>query len=166
MHKIKVLLFISLFLFIFSGLFGNILEDWKIQFRGAELIYGPYDIGAAPIFSFEDWSFLVIKPVFLRFNPFIYTFAAGSLVEYYPLTQFDQSWWIFSDRLVNPYVYLGYKVLIPNLSLIIPVGAGFQAPVFDNFFMGFRIYLSMAVAPAFNPSVNWDFSFEYKIRGY
>lgn len=166
MYKMKILLLLLSFLAVFSGLFGNILDDLKIELRGGEVFYGPYDIGADPIISFEDWKFLIIKPVFVRFDPFDYTFAAGSIVEYYPLTQFDLSYWFFSDRLLNPYVYTGYKVLMPDLSLVIPVGIGFQAPVFDNFYMGLRVYLSMAVLPSFYPSVNWEFSFEYKIRGY
>ncbi len=163
----KIFKFILLSILISSPVYCfDFFEDVKPQFRGVELAYGPYDIFTAPIFTVKDWLFLPIKPVYFRYNPFNNEFSIGSIVEYFPVTQFQPGLFFISDELLNPFIFLGYKVLINYPGLSFPAGAGIQIPVFRNFYIGFKVYYELTVLPLFIGRLGWDFSFEFKIKKF
>lgn len=138
-------------------------EDF-IRLRGAELVYGAYDISAAPIISFSSLDYLMVKPLFVRFNPFTLSVAFGSLGEYFPLSQFHTGWLIFSDSVINPFVYTGYKLTFDFKTVTFPVGAGFQGRLFSDFFAGFKVYVDLTAGKVMDANFSWDVSLEYKLK--
>lgn len=157
--------FYVLALFILSApltaLFAG--DEGFVRLRGFEITYGAYDIAAAPSISFAGLDFLVVKPIFLRYNPFTYDLSFGAWAEYFPLSQFGVSWFLFGNDAVNPFVFAGLKFLNSFNSVGIPFGAGLQVKVLSNIYFGLKLYLDSYAGVVSSITPNWDISFEYKI---
>ncbi|OHD53499.1 MAG: hypothetical protein A2Y33_08455 [Spirochaetes bacterium GWF1_51_8] len=133
-----------------------------IEIKGFELAYGPYDIMAAPSFELFDLKGLIIKP-YLRFDPFVLSLQWGINGEFFPAEFFNFNVPLIGEfGLKHFYVFTGFKFPIDFASFIIPTGIGFQIPIMQEFYFGFRIYADHVLAPVAVSSISWDFSFEYK----
>lgn len=153
------LVIIPVFLFAF-----DFFQDVDPHFSGVEAAYGPDDILLAPIFSFRDWRAFYLKPIEVCYSPITQALTFGITAELYPLTLMKSGFWIISDNGINPFVYTGVTVPSTFQTLRIPLGVGVQGPLARNFFLGLKVYLDTAVAPAFYQALNWDISLEYKIK--
>lgn len=142
----------------------DFITDVAPRWAGIEAAYGPDDIMLAPIISFRDWYAFYFKPVAVRYSPITQSLSFSAIAEFYPLALAGNGFWIFADNALNPFIYSGITVPYTFQTLRLPLGIGIQGPVAKEFFLGFKIYLDTAVAPAFYQVLNWDISLEYKIK--
>lgn len=138
-------------------------ETLNIRFQGADLTLGQYELGLAPVITFSDWDFFIVKPLAMRWNPFTISFSLGLMFEYFPLRQFKLSWWIFGGEGIHPYVLAGLQTPVTFQALGIPMGLGLQGRIFEAFYLSLRFYYNLAVAPVVYPVFSWEIALEYKM---
>ncbi|OHD58892.1 MAG: hypothetical protein A2014_08970 [Spirochaetes bacterium GWF1_49_6] len=149
-------------LVLIFALAGNSLFADTVKFTGFEFAYGPYDIMGAPSFELFDIDGLVVKP-YLRFDPFVTALQWGIHGEFFPGQFFHFDVPLIGDFGLNDfYAFTGFRFPIDFSSMAFPAGIGLQIPLAQEFFIGFRVYANMVVAPVGSASISWDFSFEYK----
>lgn len=167
MKKAALLALTSVFLFSGSRMFSETNRSfWEIlnpRFQGTELTLGQYELGLAPIITFSDWDFFMVKPLAIRWNPFTLSLSLGLNLEYFPLRQFGLSWWIFGKDGIHPYVIAGLQTPVSFQSLAVPMGIGLQGKIFDALYLSFRVLCNLAVAPVVYPVFTWEIALEYKM---
>lgn len=155
MKKLLVLIILSLsFSFAYSA-------NSPVSIQGIEVAYGAYDVMLGMNVEIMGWDFWKIKPTF-RFNVFYNSYKIGIWNEYFPLSQFNVGFWIFNSRKLNPFVLLGVQFPYDFSTMSTPIGVGFEFPLLNKLYMGFRLYSDVLIAPTFYTSASWDIYFNFE----
>ncbi|MFN4216955.1 MAG: hypothetical protein ACK4HQ_06110 [Brevinematales bacterium] len=142
--------------FLFLGMWIAV-SLWAKPFvwnKDVEYILGFYDMGLTTSATVYDLSYLPWQLLALRWNPFAKVLTFETAVRYFPVQQLALSWWIFSEKGINPYLYMGLNVPHTFQALGLPVGLGFVHQ-WTNFSLHFRCYGNFGIVPVFVPG--WSF---------
>ncbi|NPV38571.1 hypothetical protein BREVNS_0142 [Brevinematales bacterium NS] len=129
--------------------------------RDGEYILGFYDMGLTTSATVYDVSYLSWQVLALRWNPFVKVFTFETTVRYFPMQHLALSWWIFSEKGVNPYLYTGLKVPHTFQAIGLPVGLGLVHQ-WTNWSLHFRVYGDFALVPVFVPVWSFELAAGFK----
>jgi len=129
--------------------------------KNVEYVMGFYSMGITTSATLLDMTFLPWQMLMVRWNPFAAMVSFETTLRYFPLQHMGVSWWIFSPRGVNPYVYTGVEVPYTFRTLGVPVGLGLMHQ-WTNMSVHVRVYEEVAIVPVVVPS--WSFELAVGFR--